>query len=273
TGRLFIGLALVLSVLLGGLLRASERNPEVITQLAGVGPVQTLGNLQYVEVNTSPEQAPAKQLLIFVHGTPGSLTAFETYLRDPLMRQRFHMISVTRPGWVHPDDVKQEMLGEQALALEPLLRKNQSTKGALLMGHSYGGPVVARTAMDFPELVAGMVLVASTGDPQLSGPRWYNRFAMVLPRFILGADLKGANAEILALKPQLINMLPRWQDLQIPVLIVQGSDDKLVHPANADFLQSVLVNASVTRINREDMGHFVLWQEASLIRDNILSLF
>jgi pimeloyl-ACP methyl ester carboxylesterase len=235
--------------------------------------VKTLGAIDYVEVDTPSAERQAKQLIIFVHGTPGSYSAFRSYLNDPVMQETFHMISVTRPGWRFDDDEKVPSLDEQAAALRPLLDMDRSGKGAVLMGHSYGGPVIARTAMNYSELVAGLVFVATTGDPQLSGPRWYNRFAVVLPRFILGASLKGANAEIMPLRPQLEAMLPHWQNLAMPVLIVQGDKDRLVHPDNALFLQRMLVNSQVRFLDREGLGHFVLWEEASLIRDNLIDLF
>jgi pimeloyl-ACP methyl ester carboxylesterase len=240
---------------------------------SGAVPVSALGNLEYVEVNTPSASGETKQLIVFVHGTPGSYTAFVPYLNDPIMRERFHMISVTRPGWIDNDSPKVPSLEAQAKALQPIISMDQSGKGAILMGHSYGGPVIARTAMDYPEMVAGLIFVATTADSKFSGPRWYNRFAVVLPRFILGASLKGANAEIMPLRPQLEAMRPRWQDLQMPVLIVQGDKDFLVNPRNADFMDQMLVNADVTYLKREGQGHFVLWQEAELIRDTLIEKF
>lgn len=237
------------------------------------GSVQTLGPVEYVEVNTPSANGDPKQLIIFVHGTPGSLTAFSRYLNDPIMRDNFHMISVTRPGWVNNDDVKLSSLIDQAEALEPFLHMDDSGKGAILMAHSYGGPVIARTAMDYSELVSGLVFVATTGDPELSGPRWYNRFAVILPKFVLGASLKGANAEIMPLKPQLEEMLPRWKNLTMPTLIVQGDSDRLVSPGNAQFLQRMLVNSDVSYLFREGQGHFVLWEEADLIRNTLVQKF
>ena len=235
--------------------------------------VKTLGSIDYVEIYTPSASLLPKQLIIFVHGTPGSYTAFMSYLNDPIMQEKFHMVSVTRPGWRSDDDTKVPSLDEQAAALRPLLDMDRSGKGALLMGHSYGGPVIARTAMNYSELIAGLVFVATTGDPKLSAPRWYNRLAVALPRFVLGASLKGANAEIMRLYPQLEAMVPRWQDLIMPVLIVQGSKDKLVHPDNAVFMQRMLVNSEVRFLNREGQGHFVLWEEAALIRDNLIDIF
>ena len=141
------------------------------------------------------------------------------------------------------------------------------------MGHSYGGPVIAKTAMEYSELVSGLVFVATTGDPELSGPRWYNRLAVVIPRFILGSGLKGANAEIMPLRPQLESILSGWEELEMPVLIVQGDRDRLVNPRNAEFMQRMLVNAEVTYMWREGQGHFVLWEEAGLIVDAIIEKF
>ncbi|MGI9250595.1 MAG: alpha/beta fold hydrolase [Pseudohongiellaceae bacterium] len=232
-----------------------------------------LDDIEFLEVNLTEQDGLPRRLLLFVHGTPGSARAFMTYLTDPLLQQQFHLISVTRAGWINDADEKRPLLTEQARTLEPLLNRNQSEQGAILMGHSFGGPVIARTAMDYPELVGGLVFVASTGNPELSGPRWYNRIAVILPRFVLGSNLKGANAEIMPLRPQLEEMLPRWSELRMPVLIVQGDRDRLVYPGNADFLREQLINADVSYLRREDQGHFVLWEESDLIRDALLEKF
>jgi len=238
-----------------------------------IGPILTLGDVEYIEVDTGFEDGKAKQLIVFVHGTPGSFTTFMHYMNDSLMQEHFHMISVTRPGWVERNAEKVPSLDEQAAALEPLLRMDRSGKGTILMGHSYGGPVIAKTAMEYSELVSGLVFVATTGDPELSGPRWYNRLAVVIPRFILGSGLKGANAEIMPLRPQLESILSGWEELEMPVLIVQGDRDRLVNPRNAEFMQRMLVNAEVTYMWREGQGHFVLWEEAGLIVDAIIEKF
>ncbi len=238
-----------------------------------IGPILTLGDVEYIEIDTGFEDGKAKQLIVFVHGTPGSFTTFMHYMNDSLMQEHFHMISVTRPGWVERNAEKVPSLDEQAAALEPLLRMDRSGKGTILMGHSYGGPVIAKTAMEYSELVSGLVFVATTGDPELSGPRWYNRLAVVIPRFILGSGLKGANAEIMPLRPQLESILSGWEELEMPVLIVQGDRDRLVNPRNAEFMQRMLVNAEVTYMWREGQGHFVLWEEAELIVDAIIEKF
>ncbi len=237
--------------------------------IAGAGETLRLGDIEYVEV--APPAAEIRQLLVFVHGTPGSLRAFRTYLTDPLLRERFHMISVTRVGWTAGADSKEPSLEAQARALLPILEMDRSGRGAILMGHSYGGPVIARAAMDYTELVGGLVFVATTADPELSGPRWYNFISFWWPEFILGERLMGANDEIMAVRSQLEEMLPGWETLTMPALIVQGDEDTLVYPRNAEFLHEQLVNSRM--LPRPGGDHFILWGDMPVIRDAIIETF
>ena len=237
--------------------------------IGGASETRSLGDIEYVEV--APPAGENRQLLVFVHGTPGSLRAFRSYLTDPVLRERFHMISVTRAGWTAGAESKEPSLEVQARALRPILEMDRSGRGAILMGHSYGGPVIARAAMDYAELVGGLVFVAATGDPKLSGPRWYNRLTYWWPEFILGDRLMGANEEIMAVRPQLEEMLPCWERLTMPALIVQGDEDSLVHPENADFLQERLANSRL--LPRPGGDHFILWGAMPVIRDAVVELF
>ena len=237
--------------------------------IGGASETRSLRDIEYVEV--APPAGENRQLLVFVHGTPGSLRAFRSYLTDPVLRERFHMISVTRAGWTAGAESKEPSLEVQARALRPILEMDRSGRGAILMGHSYGGPVIARAAMDYAELVGGLVFVAATGDPKLSGPRWYNRLTYWWPEFILGDRLMGANEEIMAVRPQLEEMLPCWERLTMPALIVQGDEDSLVHPENADFLQERLANSRL--LPRPGGDHFILWGDMPVIRDAVVELF
>ena len=237
--------------------------------IAGASATQSLGEIEYVEV--APPAGETRQLLVFVHGTPGSLRAFRSYLTDPILRKCFHMISVTRVGWTTGAESKEPSLEAQARALRPILEMDRSGRGAILVGHSYGGPVIARAAMDYTELVGGLVFVATTADPELSGPRWYNYMSFWWPEFILGERLMGANDEIMAVRPQLKRMLPRWENLTMPALIVQGDEDTLVHPENADFLRERLANSRM--LPRPGGDHFILWGDMPVIRDAIVETF
>ena len=229
--------------------------------------IEVLGRpLHFVEVYKDREQKP-KPLIIFVHGTPGSWYAQRAFLSDESLRDAFHMIAVDRLG--HGESVGDVVpsLAAQAASLKPLLDRDTTGRGAILVGHSLGGPIIARTAMDYPEKIAGLVFVASTGDPAISR-KWYNLVAGIPPiRWFLSRELLRANKEILPIKKELTAMLPLWSRIEVPTTIIQGDKDKLVNPKNADFIERALVNAPVTKIVVPEGNHAVYWSHRQLLID------
>ncbi len=82
-----LGLILALSIPLS-LLAQQDNTASTAASLL----VKTLGSIDYVEINTPTASAKSKQLIIFVHGTPGSYTAFRSYLNDPIMQDKFCLL-------------------------------------------------------------------------------------------------------------------------------------------------------------------------------------
>jgi len=147
------------------------------------------------------------------------------------------------------------------------MARDTTGNGAIMVGHSLGGPIVARTAMDFPDQVSGLVFIASSGDPKRS-LKWYNTVGGFLPiSWFVPKELKRANREILPLKKQLKAMLPLWKNITVPTVIIQGGKDKLVNPKNADFIKEQLVNTNVTMIIEEEDDHFLHWRNPQLVVD------
>lgn len=216
-----------------------------------------------------------KATVIFVHGSPGSLSAFIHFLRDTTLTTRSVVISTDRPGFgASTFGVAEPSLPRQAAALKPLLEKFQSNRPVILVGHSLGGPLIARMAMDYPELVDGLVIVAGSIDPELEpDERWF-RVPLATPflRWLLPRSMRASNEEIVDLKYELEDMLPLWKNITCPVVVIQGGKDTLVPPGNADFAQKMLVNAPVAFIRQEDMNHFVPWTNPELIRDGVIQL-
>lgn len=213
-------------------------------------------------------------LVVFVHGTPGSWTAFAHFLRNPDLLRVSRMVSVDRPGFGNSgygEWVKK--LEDQAAFLEPILNLDRSGRGAILVGHSYGGPVVARMAMDYPDKVAGVIMVAASVNPELENHRWYHLMAMMPPfRWLTPKPFLIANEEMFPLKGELKKMLPLWENLTIPVTVIQGGKDKLVNPENHAFVESAAVNAPKSIQYYPDINHFIPWSHPELIKDAILKL-
>ncbi len=213
-------------------------------------------------------------LLLMVHGSPGSSADMLPYLGDSALLQHFQMISVDRPGFGFSSFGKTEpSLRRQAALIKPLLQRYRTDK-AILMGHSYGGPLIARLAMDYPELVDGLVIVAGSIDPELEPKYWWAPLLdWPLICRLLPPAFRVSNQEILALPNELETMLPLWKGIRCPVIVVQGTADGLVHPGNADFAQRMLVQADTIAIDTlSGENHFILWTRQEVVKKWLLRL-
>jgi pimeloyl-ACP methyl ester carboxylesterase len=211
-------------------------------------------------------------MVVFVHGSPGSWDAFISFFKDSTLYKKARIVSVDRPGFGKSGYGKVETsLQQQAALLMPVLKTNKSSILPILVGHSLGGPVVSRMAMDYPTLVGGLVLVAPSIDPELEKWEWYRHVGdFFLLRAIIPKELDVSNQEILPLKEELTLMLPMWATIRVPVSVIQGEKDKLVPPGNAGFARKMLVDAPVNIWMIPEMNHFIPWSRPDLIREVIV---
>lgn len=223
-------------------------------------------------VATGEENSPT---VVFVHGSPGSLSAFIDFLSDSLLLSRARLITIDRPGFGYSNFGQAEpSLKMQAALLQPLLELRKQNRPIILVGHSLGGPVIARMAMDYPDLVDGLIIVAGSIDPELEpNERWF-RVPLATPFFswLMPLSFRASNDEILETKKELELMLPLWKNIKCPVIVLQGARDKLVPPGNAAFAKRMITNAPVTVVLREDVNHFIPWSHPEMIQQAILQL-
>jgi pimeloyl-ACP methyl ester carboxylesterase len=216
-----------------------------------------------------------RPLVLFVHGSPGSLSAFIEFMADSALLQQAFLVTTDRPGFGHSNfGMGEPSLQKQALILKPILEKYKLCRPIILVGHSLGGPLIARMAMEYPELVDGLVIVAGSIDPELEPNETWFRAPLATPflSWILPRSFRSSNEEIYHLKPELQKMLPRWKDITCPVIVIQGKEDSLVPAANADFARKMLVHAPVDFVLVDGMNHFVPWSNPELIHDAVLKL-
>lgn len=217
----------------------------------------------------------ARPLVLFIHGSPGSLSAFIGFLTDSILLQNCFMITTDRPGFGYSNFGNAEpSLIKQGEILKPILDKYSDKKPVILVGHSLGGPLIARMAIDYPDLVDGLVIVAGSIDPELEPDETWFRAPLATPflSWLLPRSFRSSNEEIYQLKPQLYNMMPLWKNITCPVIVIQGEQDELVPKENADFAKKMLVNAPVEFVLVDSMNHFVPWSNPELIRDAVMKL-
>lgn len=221
----------------------------------------------------------SKPALVFIHGTPGSWRNASRYLMDEQLQNRAYLVAIDRPGWGESRFQGKKVepsFSAQARLMKPLLEALQQQNhgaGVILVGHSLGASLAPKIAMDYPHLVDGLILLSGSLDPGLGKPRWYNRAAtMGVVSWFLDPGLRKANREIMPLHKELHNMLPAWQNIRIPVTLIQGMKDELVFPENADFAERVMVNADLKVIRLAQAGHFVPWENRTTVRAEINAL-
>jgi pimeloyl-ACP methyl ester carboxylesterase len=216
-----------------------------------------------------------KPLVLFVHGSPGSLDAFISFLTLDTLRRNSLMVTTDRPGFGYSNFGNAEpSLKKQALALKPILEKYKNNRPHIIVGHSLGGPLIAKMAIEYPELVDGLIVVAGSIDPELEPNETWFRAPLATPflSWILPGAFRASNEEIYQLKPELEEMIPYWKNITCPVIVIQGKVDELVPYENVNFAKKMLVNAPVEYVIVDDMNHFVPWSHPQLITDAVMKM-
>lgn len=224
--------------------------------------------MHYVHVG-----ADTLPLVVWLHGTPGSSSAFVRYMRDTALTRHVQQVAVDRPGFGYSDFGRSvPSLEAQSALLRPLLDRFPHAPSVWLAGHSFGGPVAARMAMDFGDRIDGLFLLAPSIDPALEPYEWY-REPMNWPavRWLIPATFRVSNEEILPVKGQLTAMLPLWPRITAATVVMQGRRDVLVPAGNADFALDRLVNSDTVRVDwLPEANHFFIWTQYDRVRQQLL---
>lgn len=213
-------------------------------------------------------------VVVFIHGSPGSWNGYCGFMRDSLLLSSVKMIAIDRIGFGHSEHGKGEKsLAKQVAYLKPILQKyKQANSKLILVGHSMGGPVVAKMAMDYPELVDHVIIIAGALCPELEpNQKWY-RIPLNMPpfKYFASKTIKASNFELLHLKKELEKIKPFWVNIYQPVTIIQGNNDKLVSPYNVNFAKKMIVNSKKLQfIIEQNMGHNVPWSYPHLVNQAI----
>ncbi|MCO6185051.1 alpha/beta fold hydrolase [Rhizobium sp. L1K21] len=111
--------------------------------------------------------------LVFIHGASGNLLDQANAFRKPL-EGRARLLFVDRPGFGYSDrgPAENDTPAGQADAISKLLQLKGIEK-AIIIGHSFGGAIVASLALRHPDQVQGLVFIAAATHPWEGGVDWY----------------------------------------------------------------------------------------------------
>lgn len=206
--------------------------------------------------------------VIFVHGTPGSAAAFRGYLLSGAEHRAFDLISVDRPGFglTRPRHAVTS-LAEQARALLPLLPDPSAGPRPILVGHSLGGPIIAKAAAMFAQRIGGLVVLAGAFDPGLERVHPLQYLGEAPPFvWLLSRSLRNANRELIPLKQELEVLRAELPRIRQPMIVLHGTRDRLVPFVNTGYLPHFLKNAARLEI-RPLVGfdHFIPWSAPDVV--------
>ena len=124
------------------------------------------------------KQGAAGPVVLMIHGASANAREF-TWTLAPRLDTDMRILMADRPGHGHSERFDgAEQLGLQARQMAGVLDALAAGEKAVIVGHSFGGAVALRLALDRPDLVSGLVLLAPvTHDWGAGGTTWYNNLA------------------------------------------------------------------------------------------------
>lgn len=236
--------------------------------------------------------------VLFVHGLVGDFTHFE-HVATRLVERGFRVIGVDLPGCgdshKRRDSHSITSYARDVLTLMDHLGLDQAS----LVGHSAGGAVVAEAAVRSPTRVERLGLLSSAGLRRYPRPTELLARTMVRPwllektlerlalplldlvfvednqytkKFVADAldrpiqPASGEMARVMAdLVPELVRatVLDRCHLFDMPVLVVWGSDDKLVPPSSVEVLRRRV--ADVRFVELSACGHMPMIERPDVV--------
>lgn len=207
-----------------------------------------------------------KQPILFIHGVLSNWTNYKDIMEDDFMQKNYYMFSADRLGWgqslIQGKNSETSLLAH-ANAIQLALKKinAQTNKKCMVVGHSFGGSIATQLCIQNPNLIKSLVTISSPFKPGLAEPHWYTKFGdLLMIKITLPKHLIRANDEALKIKHELTKLQPLLKDLNIPVTIMHGSDDKVVDYQHSNYGKAQLAHLGYKckHITIEEGKHFIL---------------
>lgn len=234
----------------------------------------TAGGRKIRYANVGNDSLPT---LLFLHGSPGSMSYYSGRYDDSIIRNNFKVLAVDRPGYGYSGFGDPEpSIQKQSEMIRPVLDSlNKAKHPIIVVGGSYGAPIACRLAMDHPELVDALVL---TGPALAPGKEMMFWFTPVIEhwsiRWFIPRIFRSANTEKIHHKEELEKMLPYWKNIRVPVMYLQGANDEIVDTSNATFARQHFTNVPFLGIHFfNNRGHRLARYEWPAIRESIMKVY
>ncbi len=215
----------------------------------------------------------SKPLLVLIHGAPGRWYSSLNLFDDATLLQKFYIVSMDRMGYGKSNNKEGiTFIDAQVNAIATLINKvNYTHQKVTIVGRSYGTPIAARIAMENPNNINKLFLLAPCIDPKKEKYYWFtyvNKIGII--NTLLPNDLNTTSEEKFAHTNELRKIKNDWYKIIAPTYVVQGRKDWIADTANAYFAKQNLVNATSKIYLLDNAGHNVTYSHFELIKQLIL---
>lgn len=180
-------------------------------------------------IDVSPESP--KGTLVFIHGFGGKAEQWQYQMQKFAMDNRVIALDIRGHGLSDKPSTGYDMPRIQ-LDLETALAQLKVSKPFTLVGHSYGGAIVTEYALNHPDHIDKLILIATAGEFRLSP---FLKLALNLPVTLLKLigpfTRKWLHAPPHALKEYYRYNMSQWtgwgrfEKLEVPTLVIRGHRD------------------------------------------------
>ncbi len=180
-------------------------------------------------IDVSPERP--QRTIVFIHGFGGKAEQWQYQMQKFALDNRVIALDLRGHGLSDQPDSGYDMPRIQ-LDLEAAVDQLKISAPFILVGHSFGGAVVTDYAINHPEHIEKLILIATAGEFKLS-PLF--KFGLNLPLFLLRLiepfTRPWLHAPPHALRQFYLDNLSRWSGwdkfskLQVPVMVIRGHRD------------------------------------------------
>lgn len=243
--------------------------------------------------------ANAKEAVVLVHGFSADKVVWVRFAKH--FTRRYRVLVLDLPG--HGDTAYNTALNHSAASQAARVLRAMDALGiarAHIVGNSMGGFIAARMAHDHPDRVASATLVDAAGvhSPQPSDMeqmlargrnpfevhnqsdfRAFYAMTMARPPWFPGMALYAVGQRYIAQRAQLahifkdffgVDMLDdQLANIRVPVLVVWGRHDRLIHVSAADVWARGIPGAK--KVVYDDLGHMPMLEAPARSARDILS--
>lgn len=205
--------------------------------------------------------------LIFVHGSPGSSLDYKRYLTDSVLNKTANLIAYDRVGYGQTN--LGEIQGTLSFELEILhdLIKEIPENNIILLGYSYGGPVILASNKNYKYKISLASAVVGEFEPMFG---ILNVYKWKLTKPLIPAMFRAAAKEKFAHLTDFPKYKDKWNLSSSKIVNIHGDKDFIVPYKNSTYLEKTIDSNKFTMVTIKGGGHDLIWTNFELIKSEIL---